>query len=302
MASKGYPHQPKLSYRQGSALACVCVLCYIRPVRLCGVHAFFCVSMSGMGWGAATPGVYRFAVCRLDKDVQADKGQGGRQRLVLTWGRNVQDLDSHMITPKGCTVTFEQQRCRDSALDFDVDLDIDDILYEGPETTTIRKSSKGRFSYFVNIYTPGKKWSDINANVKVYDKTGLVHNVDSPKCTGTQRWWHVVDYDPTQRAFTLINQLTDNKDPDLSKHALASATLGSAPSCSCGPKKSLPLIDESVQKFGSALVRLCRGHGGRDLICRIFWAWRTFGRRVLVLGLGSHSFEVMRDSINIMAD
>ena len=159
-----------------------------------------------------------------------------------------------MVTPASCTVTYQRKRCRDSKLDFNVHLDVDDTDCYGPETTTIAKSSRGRFSYFINIYTPGKKWSDINANVKVYDKTGLVYNVDSPKCTGTERWWHVVDYDPTQRSFSLINQLTAERNPDLTKHALASATLGSAPTCSCGSKVSLPLIDEGVQKFGTALV------------------------------------------------
>ena len=99
--------------------------------------------------------------------------------------------------------------------------------------------------------------SQINANVKVYDKTGLVYNVDSPKCTGTERWWHVVDYDPTQRSFSLVNKLTEESNPALSKHALASATLGSAPSCSCGNRASLPLVDDAVRKFGSALVCIC---------------------------------------------
>jgi hypothetical protein len=146
--------------------------------------------------------------------------------------------------------------CKDETLDFYVDLDIDDTDYIGPETITIRKSSRGRFSYFVHIHTPVKRWSDINANVKVYDKTGLVHNVDNPKCTGTKKWWHVVDYDPTQRSFTLINRLTDKKDPDISKHALASATLGTKPSCSCGQGVALPLIDNAVQKFGADLVCL----------------------------------------------
>ena len=60
--------------------------------------------------------------------------------------------------------------------------------------------------------------------VKVYDKTGLVYTVDSPKCDGKERWWHVVDYDPAQRSFSLINQLRAKRNPDLSKHALASAT------------------------------------------------------------------------------
>ena len=188
-----------------------------------------------------------------------------------------------MITPKGCTVMFEQQRCRDSTLEFDVDLDIDDILYEGPETTTIRKSSRGRFSYFVNIYTPNKKWSQINANVKVYDKTGLVYNVDSPKCTGTKLWWHVVDYDPTQQSFTLVNQLKDKKDPDTSKHALASATLGSAPSCSCGQNVPLPLIDDAVQKFGTDLVCVCTRHKWFDRL--IAWRLANVYQEIVSLGV-----------------
>ena len=195
--------------------------------------------------------------CRLDTDIQADKGEGGSQRLVLSWGCAAKDLDSHMITPSSCTVTYQKQDCRDSKLDFSVNLDVDDTDCYGPETTTIVKSSRGRFSYFIHIYSQGKTWSQVSANVKVYDKTGLVHNVDSPKCYGTQEWWHVVDYDPTQRSFSLINKLTAQRNPDLSKHALASATLGSAPSCSCGNGVSLPLVDDAVKKLGTTLVCIC---------------------------------------------
>ena len=163
-----------------------------------------------------------------------------------------------MVTPKGCTVYYQEKKCGDKGLDFEVDLDIDDTDYYGPETTTIRKSSRGRFSYFIHIFSIGKRWSQIDANVKVYDKTGLVHNVNNPKCTGTKRWWHVVDYDPTQRTFTLVNQLKSKKDPDNSKHALASATLGQKPQCVCGNENPLPLIDDGVQAFGSELVRVSR--------------------------------------------
>ena len=193
---------------------------------------------------------------RLDTNIRADKGEGGSQRLVLSWGRNVPDLDSHMFTPTSCKVWWKVKECKDDGLDFEVELDVDETTYNGPETTTIHKSSRGRFSYFVHIYSMGKRWEQINANVKVFDKTGLVFNGDVPKCSGTKRWWHVVDYDPTQRSFTLVNQLKDKANPDISKHALASATLGKAPTCSCGKTVLLPLIDDGVKDFGAKLVRM----------------------------------------------
>merc|ERR1719181_2771722 len=64
---------------------------------------------------------------RLDTNIRADKGEGGSQRLVLTWGRNVPDVDSHMFTPKkGCKVWWEDMQCKDDALGFNVELDVDD--------------------------------------------------------------------------------------------------------------------------------------------------------------------------------
>ena len=210
--------------------------------------------ITGFGNNILLPLIPFDSACRLDKNIRADKDEGGSQRLVLSWGRNVKDLDSHMFTPSGCKVWYTHFKCKDNSLDFDVDLDVDDTDFFGPETTTIRKSTRGRFSYFIHIFTKDKKWSQINANVKVYDKTGLVLSVDNPKCT-KKRWWHVVDYDPTQRSFTLVNQLKDKANPDISKHALASATLGKAPTCSCGKTVLLPLIDDGVKAFGAALVR-----------------------------------------------
>jgi hypothetical protein len=145
----------------------------------------------------------------------------------------------HLHTPDDCTVFYENKGCSDSALGFSANLDVDDTTAFGPETTTILHADKGKFSYYVHIYSSGATWSNIAANVKVYDKAGLVYNVNNPSSEcGTlgdlqDRWWHVVDYEPAQRKFTLINEIKSSTTA-ISAHAIASATLGSPPSCSCG--------------------------------------------------------------------
>jgi len=59
-------------------------------------------------------------------------------RVVLTWGNNVDDLDSYLIVPpKGkdqvpCKLSYSKMMC-DSAV-----LDVDDLKDYGPETVTIQ--------------------------------------------------------------------------------------------------------------------------------------------------------------------
>jgi len=44
-------------------------------------------------------------------------------RVVLTWGKTPEDLDSHMISP-GSNIYFESKQSTDAELDVDVDVGV----------------------------------------------------------------------------------------------------------------------------------------------------------------------------------
>jgi hypothetical protein len=199
---------------------------------------------------------------RLGIGISAESDDAGSQRIVLTWKDNVADLDSWTMTPTSrCTVSYNGKICQDDT--FKVDLDIDDTSFYGPETTTIRFADRGKFSYFVHIFSAGS-WDSIQANVKVYDKAGLVHSVGNPVCSnGGERWWHVVDYEPALRKFTLVNQLKEVRDASYTVHELSASTLGEAPTCECSAStpNAIPDILSGVTDFGGQIVAtqgLCR--------------------------------------------
>jgi hypothetical protein len=97
-------------------------------------------------------------------------------RIVLTWGRNPLDIDSHLIgrTPSnnGFNVFFDNKIYSYQGVHM-ANLDVDDINSYGPETVTILQSIHGRYVYVVHDFTnkdnsnsSGLSFS--NAIVKVY--------------------------------------------------------------------------------------------------------------------------------------
>lgn len=58
-------------------------------------------------------------------------------RVVLTWGKTPEDLDSHMIFP-GNNIFFGNQKGTDA------ELDVDDTDSYGPETITLQKSTTAK--------------------------------------------------------------------------------------------------------------------------------------------------------------
>ena len=66
-------------------------------------------------------------------------------RIVLEWGENPSDLDSHLWTPTGAHIYYVTRGSLNSA-PF-VNLDVDDVTSYGPETVTIRTLEAGTYTY-----------------------------------------------------------------------------------------------------------------------------------------------------------
>jgi hypothetical protein len=65
----------------------------------------------------------------------------GQLRMVLTWGEEVKDLDSHLLTPTGCHVYFGLKQCPDNSASLDAD--VTDGF--GPETISIHTLRPGLY-------------------------------------------------------------------------------------------------------------------------------------------------------------
>lgn len=97
-------------------------------------------------------------------------------RIVLTWGRNPLDIDSHLIgrTPSNNSfnVYYEKKVYQYQGVQM-ANLDVDDTSSYGPETVTILQNIHGRYVYLVHDFTNkandnSSKLSLSNAIVKVY--------------------------------------------------------------------------------------------------------------------------------------
>lgn len=107
-------------------------------------------------------------------------GSGNTIRIVLTWGQNPRDLDSHLILPvSGYAADYEDlenevyygtRRIQTSITDTTTlaNLDQDVTSGHGPETITIPNEGPGTYSYFVHHFSGSSKISLSGTTVKVF--------------------------------------------------------------------------------------------------------------------------------------
>ncbi len=141
-------------------------------------------------------------------------------RIVLTWGANPSDLDSHLFLPNGNHIAYYSKQVDGG------NLDIDDVSSYGPETVTINSLKNGTYKYYVADFTnsasgyySSRDMALSNARVDVYNKHGLVSTFIVPSHREGVIW-HVFNISdgvisPVQRIF---NNVEDHKWWNSSKH------------------------------------------------------------------------------------
>ena len=110
-------------------------------------------------------------------------------RIVLTWGSNPSDLDSHLFTPyQGQSGDMQHIGYSQKSDSWGNNLDVDDTSSYGPETMTISNLDNGSYKYYVADYTNCSRgnyssadMSLSNAKVSVYTKDGLVQVFNVPR-------------------------------------------------------------------------------------------------------------------------
>lgn len=122
----------------------------------------------------------------------------GAFRIVLSWGTEPRDLDSHLTGPNGeggrFHVYFSDETFSDIAM-----LDTDDTNGEGPETITLTPRTNGMYRYSVHNFsdqsTSGSQGiagtvndQDIPARVQVYTNQGLLREYRAPAAAPGDTW------------------------------------------------------------------------------------------------------------------
>lgn len=135
-------------------------------------------------------------------------------RMVLTWGMAPADLDAHITGPAADGSRFHVYFDNKDFMDEnnEVNLDRDDLTYEGPETVTvIKRVNEGTYTYAVHNYsdrfsmTNNFNLANSNATVRVYSGNALLATYNVP-LNQEGNTWKVLEVKDGQ--IVPINQMT----------------------------------------------------------------------------------------------
>lgn len=146
--------------------------------------------------------------------VPLDAQFDSKLRIVMTWGEEPQDLDSHLYGPmadqnQNFHVSY-RNRTHYEGDELYVDLDLDDVSSYGPETITIHKTNDtGIYRYYVHNYSYGldsenTSMSTSGAQVEIYQEDGTYHQFSIP-VNQIGVYWHVFDYDAKTKRVIPVN-------------------------------------------------------------------------------------------------
>lgn len=112
---------------------------------------------------------------------------GDQLRIVLNWGADPWDLDSHLTGPTADGERFHVYHGSTEYSDEenDIRLDVDDMDSHGPETVTVIKHlNEGTYKYVIhdysNRYAKNSMLSNSSATVSIYSGTALLQTYNVP--------------------------------------------------------------------------------------------------------------------------
>ena len=139
---------------------------------------------------------------------------GDSYRIVLTWGKNPEDMDSHVEgTLKDNSkfhVYFSEETAEDEGEIF-CELDTDDLHSYGPETITLTTTTDKPYYYYVKKYSGEGVMSTSESQVKVYKGESLINTFNVPTdISEDNRYWNVFAIKNGQ--LIIENTITDKQD------------------------------------------------------------------------------------------
>jgi len=126
--------------------------------------------------------------------------QEGDIRIVLTWGENPEDLDTHLTGPvddnsnERFHLYFVNMNPVSTA-----SLDVDDVTSFGPETTTLTDPYEGTYRYSVHNFTTQNETGALEieqspALVEIFDSSGKVASFEPPSANSNSgNVWRVFE-------------------------------------------------------------------------------------------------------------
>lgn len=139
---------------------------------------------------------------------------GNEYRIVLSWGADPRDLDSHLWVPIGggnYTHVYYSNEGSVTEEPF-AELDTDDTSGYGPETMTVYPEHSGLYTYAVYHYAGDGTLATSEAILRIYQGNDLLHTLPVPNQPCEYEWWYVCDFNAETSEFTMINTLQES-DP-----------------------------------------------------------------------------------------
>lgn len=139
--------------------------------------------------------------------------QDDTYRIVLTWGENPRDLDSHVVGTLTNGNSFHVYFPYKSQYDGDLEvcnLDIDDTTSYGPETITLNVNNDTPYYYYIYRFAGSGTVASSGAQVKVYHGSDVIRSFNVPTGLGDGDYWNVFAIVDGQ--LKVQNTITDNAD------------------------------------------------------------------------------------------
>lgn len=141
------------------------------------------------------------------------RGSGNNFRIVLTWGENPRDLDSHVVGTLSNGDSFHVYYNRNYQYDGDIEvcnLDVDDTSSYGPETITLNTNTSEPYYYYIYRYAGKGTVGTSEAQVRVYQNDTLIAKYNVPTDQGNGDYWNV--FAIVNGELVTRNTITDNSD------------------------------------------------------------------------------------------
>ncbi len=120
----------------------------------------------------------------------------GQYRIVLTWGENPRDLDSHITGTTSSGSSFHVYFGNKDAWDGSIhtaNLDYDDTTSYGPETVTLIPTTAKTYRYYVYRYAGSGSIATSGAHIEVFKGNARIAVYDAPTNQGTGDYWTVFE-------------------------------------------------------------------------------------------------------------
>ncbi len=126
-------------------------------------------------------------------------------KIMLTWGQNPQDEDSHLTGPGPFHTWYADKQYSVDGVVY-ADLDWDDTQSYGPETTTIRRLVDGVYRFYVHHYSGVGTLRESGATVKIFDSGSNTpsQTFNVPTGEGNERYWIVFEMQVSENGSNIV--------------------------------------------------------------------------------------------------